>query len=199
MFKHFYIDASNHESLADSAKIVDQQLAEVFSEETEIAEEETDVIEEKETVTPLETSDENTNSQEETSNTVSFTDDDVAQAILFGDTAKISTYLENGLSPNHILYQGESGERTLLLLAVANAQNGSLQTLLEYNADPNLMDSMGISPLMGATISHNKQAVELLLSFGADRMLKNKFGVIAYEMAASKGYDDLIPLLTPIP
>jgi hypothetical protein len=132
--------------------------------------------------------------EEPTQESTSFTDEDITSAIISGDTKTLTQYLDNGLSPDYIL-QGTSTEY-LLILAIADRENAIVRLLLEYDANPNILAMDGnITPLMGATISRNKEAIELLLDAGADKALSGEIKGTPLEMAIAKGYDELVPLL----
>ncbi|WP_182104273.1 ankyrin repeat domain-containing protein [Niallia taxi] len=121
---------------------------------------------------------------------VNYTEEDVLKAILTGDEASLLSYLNNGLDTELVI-----SSSTILTWAIDQQQYGIMQVLLENNADPNgISEVNNITPLMAAVITNNKQAVEILLSFDADPDIASD-GVLPVELAASQGYNDLVPLL----
>ena len=50
-------------------------------------------------------------------------------------------------------------------------------TQLNYNADPNIRDNNGETPLFRAFMKNNIDKIELLLQYGADSYIKNNNGI----------------------
>ncbi|CAM9404731.1 unnamed protein product, partial [Ectocarpus fasciculatus] len=75
----------------------------------------------------------------------------------------------NGMSP---------GGWTALVYAADRSRAEVIDVLLQANADPNIAEKDGWSPLMFSAVKgdHNHQAVEWLLSIGADPNLAEKDG-----------------------
>ncbi|ULT56754.1 ankyrin repeat domain-containing protein [Neobacillus drentensis] len=192
-FKYFYLDAPKHETLSESEKVSDQQLEEIFNKNKETIEE---VDNAEEVVAPVEKPKEEITVKEQKPATITFTEDDIKMAILSGDTNKLSSYLENGLDPDYIIKENTQLKDSLLTFAIGAGHNSIIKTLLEHGADPNFIDGGGIPAIAGATISRNKEAVELLLSYNANPNLTGTYKVTALEVALSQGYDELVPLLS---
>ena len=82
------------------------------------------------------------------------------------------------------------------LIDASSAGNVELiAKLLAAGADVNATDQNGITPLIAASSSLQKGAVELLLSHAADPSLKTKQGFTAYDFAKNQLNDDLASLL----
>lgn len=64
--------------------------------------------------------------------------------------------------------------------------------LLENGANPNITDREGITPLMYAVQFQNADAVELLLSYKADKSLKNNQNKTAFELAVESHNQGII-------
>ncbi len=64
--------------------------------------------------------------------------------------------------------------------------------LLENGANPNITDKEGITPLMYAVQFQNADTVELLLSYKADKSLKNNQNKTAFELAVESQNQEII-------
>lgn len=71
-----------------------------------------------------------------------------------------------------------------------------VKRLLEYGADPNLVDANGTSPLLYAVQFNHPECVEHLMKNGADVYYKDPNGVDALNMAKQFNNSELIELLT---
>jgi len=67
--------------------------------------------------------------------------------------------------------------------------------LLKKNADPNIADSTGTTPLFWAVKSGNKELVEILLSYKADKTKKDSMGMTPFEYALQTNNTEIINLL----
>ena len=70
-----------------------------------------------------------------------------------------------------------------------------VQLLLASEADPNLLNSDGISALMIACLRGCLESVELLLMYDADPSLQTLKGVTALDMASFLGHVDIFDLI----
>jgi len=80
-----------------------------------------------------------------------------------GDVAKLESFLTQGA----YLDMPDSSGRTALLLAVQNRHADIVNALLEKNADPNIPDNKGVTPLKAALYTGQKDLAELLRNHGA--------------------------------
>lgn len=67
--------------------------------------------------------------------------------------------------------------------------------LLKRNANPNIADSTGTTPLFWAVKSGNKELVELLLKYKADKSVKDSMGMTPFEYALKADNKEIINLL----
>ena len=77
------------------------------------------------------------------------------------------------------------------MLAAAHGENALALLLLQSGADSSLTDSMGMSPLMLATLNGHLHTVEMLLSQGVDPMVANNEGVTAVTLAMRTTNDEI--------
>ena len=75
--------------------------------------------------------------------------------------------------------------------AVAGRSLGSVRSLVEAGADPNVHQHGGWTPLMGAAAHGDVEIVELLLSHGADPAATNDADRDAASLARENGHDAL--------
>lgn len=67
--------------------------------------------------------------------------------------------------------------------------------LLKKNADPNIADPTGFTPLFWAVKFGNKELTELLLKYKADKTLKDSMGMTPFEYALKADNKEIINLL----
>lgn len=67
--------------------------------------------------------------------------------------------------------------------------------LLKKNANPNIADATGTTPLFWAVKTGNKELVELLLQYKADKTMKDSEGMTPFEYALKSDNKELINLL----
>lgn len=60
--------------------------------------------------------------------------------------------------------------------------------LLEAGANPNVQQAGGFTPLMGAASHNNVELVKLLLSYRADKSIRDDSGKTAYDHGVEKGF-----------
>ena len=86
-------------------------------------------------------------------------------------------------------------DRPLLNIAISYEDSHAVRVVLEGGAEPNILGDMSYTPLHEAVYCSNKDAIALLLRYGADRNLKSEFGQTAYDLAIQRGETALLPLL----
>lgn len=90
-------------------------------------------------------------------------------------------------------YKSEEGTALAGLAVKYNKE--LIEYLLKKNADPNIADSTGSTPLFWAVKFGNKELVELLLKYKADQSIKDSQGMTPFEYALQTNNKDLINLL----
>eukprot|EP00747_Dinoflagellata_sp_TGD_P184476 gnl/TRDRNA2_/TRDRNA2_40115_c0_seq1.p1 gnl/TRDRNA2_/TRDRNA2_40115_c0~~gnl/TRDRNA2_/TRDRNA2_40115_c0_seq1.p1 ORF type:complete len:892 (-),score=196.87 gnl/TRDRNA2_/TRDRNA2_40115_c0_seq1:73-2748(-) len=112
------------------------------------------------------------------------------------------------LQPSRALVSGEQQARLLasqkLVRGIKELEGSNIRELLSQRADINYKDNNGWTPLTAAVFWNRRSCVEALLErgqhcVGAARLRldgTNSRGRPALHIAARKGFDDLIPLLT---
>ncbi|WP_106914551.1 ankyrin repeat domain-containing protein [Chryseobacterium aurantiacum] len=70
-----------------------------------------------------------------------------------------------------------------------------VESLLNKNANPNIADDTGSTPLFWAVKLGNKELVELLLKYKADKSIKDSMGVTPFEYALKTDNKEIISLL----
>jgi ankyrin repeat protein len=70
-----------------------------------------------------------------------------------------------------------------------------VEYLLKKNADPNIADANGTTPLFWAVKSGNKELTELLLRYKADKTVKDTQGMTPFEYALQTNNKEIINLL----
>lgn len=88
-----------------------------------------------------------------------------------------------------------SQEGTALAGLAVKYNRDLVERLLKKNADPNIADSTGVTPLFWAVKFGNKELVELLLKYKADKTKKNSMGVTPFEYALKTENKEIINLL----
>jgi uncharacterized protein len=92
----------------------------------------------------------------------------------------------------NINYKSDSGTA---LAAIAVKGNVSLaDILLKNNADPNISDSAGMTPLLYAIQFKNRELIQLLIKYKADKNLKDKDGKSPFEYAVATKDQEIINL-----
>ncbi|SHK58552.1 ankyrin repeat domain-containing protein [Chryseobacterium polytrichastri] len=67
--------------------------------------------------------------------------------------------------------------------------------LLSKNADPNIADATGSTPLFWAVKFGNKELIELLVKYKADKLKKDSMGMTPFEYALQTNNKEIINLL----
>lgn len=88
-----------------------------------------------------------------------------------------------------------SPEGTALSSLCINYNKELVERLLAKNADPNIQDSHGNTPLLWAVKRNNLELVSLLLKHKADINMKDSVGISAFEYAIKSNNNELINLL----
>ena len=88
-----------------------------------------------------------------------------------------------------------SQEGTALSSLCINYNKELVEKLLDKNANPNLHDSFGNTPLLWAVKRNNLELVSILLKHKADVNMKDSMGVSAFEYALKSNNNELINLL----
>ncbi|MFL9835045.1 ankyrin repeat domain-containing protein [Chryseobacterium terrae] len=88
-----------------------------------------------------------------------------------------------------------SNEGTALAGLSVKYNKELVEYLLNKNADPNIADSSGATPLFWAVKFGNKELAELLLNHKADKSIKDSQGMTPFEYALQTNNKDLINLL----
>ena len=122
--------------------------------------------------------------------------------ILRGDLEGLERLIDNGLDVNKI--EGHFEGETLIYAAIYEADAKAAKLLLERGANPNVVDSSSSSPLHTAVSEaivnyfHFEMdyipVIEVLLDYGADPDIKNRFGESARQMAVVNQLSNIIEL-----
>lgn len=157
----------------------------------------------------------------------SYRDEDLLDAAMNGETARVIELLEQGANPDAADYGGwtalmsaidqnnadmarallnagattdlveDEYENSALTIAISNGYEEVAELLLGHEANPNLQDSFGWTPLMTAASYGEEGIARLLLEYGADTSLTDENGWTAFDYAMDAGYESLAELLKP--
>ncbi|WBV61845.1 ankyrin repeat domain-containing protein [Chryseobacterium camelliae] len=89
----------------------------------------------------------------------------------------------------------KSQEGTALAGLSVKYNKDLVERLLHKNADPNIADATGATPLFWAVKFGNKELIELLLQHKADKSIKDSQGMTPFEYALQTNNKDIINLL----
>lgn len=89
----------------------------------------------------------------------------------------------------------KSNEGTALAGLSIRYNKDLVEHLLKKNADPNIADATGTTPLFWAVKSGNKELVEILLKYKADKTMKDSVGITPFEYALKSNNTEIINLL----
>eukprot|EP00584_Thalassiosira_punctigera_P005072 CAMPEP_0172533702 /NCGR_PEP_ID=MMETSP1067-20121228/6315_1 /TAXON_ID=265564 ORGANISM="Thalassiosira punctigera, Strain Tpunct2005C2" /NCGR_SAMPLE_ID=MMETSP1067 /ASSEMBLY_ACC=CAM_ASM_000444 /LENGTH=182 /DNA_ID=CAMNT_0013318375 /DNA_START=280 /DNA_END=828 /DNA_ORIENTATION=+ len=113
---------------------------------------------------------------------------DLFEAALRGDKAKVLKLLSNGANVN----AKDNLGRTPLHCASLGGHAAVAEALLASGADNNAKNDAGSTPLLHASSMGHAVVVEALLASGADINSKNNYGRTPRDVAASKGNNDVV-------
>lgn len=99
-------------------------------------------------------------------------------------------FIENGALINEISPMG-----TALMASIVKGNKDIVALLLKKNADVNLTDNQGTTPLMYAVQFKNSEVVKWLLEHNADKTKVDSQGKTAFEYAVFSGNEEIINLL----
>ncbi len=116
------------------------------------------------------------------------------------------TTIDELISGGENINQQDKGGNTVLIYALQRGLNvygqkendiKFIKELLDYDADVNLSNNLGNTPLMYAALAGNEKALRLLIENGADIHARNKNGNTALLLAAAGGqaHDAVLPLI----
>lgn len=88
-----------------------------------------------------------------------------------------------------------SGDGTALSGLAVKYNKDLVEYLLNKNADPNIADANGATPLFWAVKFGNKELAELLLKHKADKTIKDSQGMTPFEYALQTNNKEIINLL----
>ncbi|SFN57505.1 hypothetical protein SAMN05421594_3325 [Chryseobacterium oleae] len=107
-----------------------------------------------------------------------------------GNTEVAKFLMDNVKDVNYKSQEGTA------LAGLSVKYNKELTTyLLSKNADPNIADSTGATPLFWAVKFGNKELIELLLKHKADKSRKDSMGMTPFEYALQTNNKEIINLL----
>ncbi|SHE51217.1 ankyrin repeat domain-containing protein [Chryseobacterium sp. OV279] len=107
-----------------------------------------------------------------------------------GNTEVAKFLMDNVKDVNYKSQEGTA------LAGLSVKYNKELTTyLLSKNADPNIADSTGATPLFWAVKFGNKELIELLLKHKADKSKKDSMGMTPFEYALQTNNKEIINLL----
>lgn len=89
----------------------------------------------------------------------------------------------------------KSDEGTALAGLSIQYNKDLVEHLLKKNANPNIADATGTTPLFWAVKAGNKELVELLLQYKADKTMKDSAGMTPFEYALKTDNKEVINLL----
>ncbi len=89
----------------------------------------------------------------------------------------------------------KSQEGTALAGLSVKYNKDLVEYILKKNANPNLTDATGSTPLFWAVKFGNKELIELLLKYKADKTIKDSQGMTPFEYALQTNNKEIINLL----
>ncbi|WP_449400789.1 ankyrin repeat domain-containing protein [Chryseobacterium wanjuense] len=89
----------------------------------------------------------------------------------------------------------KSQEGTALAGLSVKYNKDLVEYILKKNANPNLADATGSTPLFWAVKFGNKELIELLLKYKADKTIKDSQGMTPFEYALQTNNKEIINLL----
>jgi outer membrane protein OmpA-like peptidoglycan-associated protein len=127
----------------------------------------------------------------------------MVDAVKNGDTAKVQSLLDRGVSPN---LKTDAGQ-TILMLAAYQGHTDIAKLLIEKGADVNAKDNNGKTALMYAAEKGYVEMAKLLLEKGADINAVDNNGKTALQIAQDNNQTEMAeflskwgkPVSTPVP
>ncbi len=107
-----------------------------------------------------------------------------------GNTEVAKYLIDNVKDLNYVSQEG-----TALSSLCINYNKELVEKMLSKNANPNIQDSFGNTPLLWAVKRNNLELVSILLKNKADINIKDSMGVSAFEYALKSNNNELINLL----
>lgn len=89
----------------------------------------------------------------------------------------------------------KSDEGTALAGLAIQYNKDLVEHLLKKNANPNIADGTGTTPLFWAVKAGNKELVEFLLQYKADKTMKDSSGMTPFEYALKTDNKEIINIL----
>ena len=90
---------------------------------------------------------------------------DLLKAVDNADLVKVNELLRKNVSPDT---RRRSDRTPAIVIAAQSANSAVVKLLLDHNANPNLSDNRGQTPLMVRAVVGDTNMIKLLLSYGAD-------------------------------
>lgn len=112
------------------------------------------------------------------------------EAVLFQDAVKIKAALEKGADVNY-----KERDRPVLAWAAQSGSAEIVKLLLAANADPNVVDGIGHTPLLRAVDTGQIETVEVLLNAKADPNVRDHNGKTALMKAVESQKPAIVALL----
>jgi outer membrane protein OmpA-like peptidoglycan-associated protein len=116
----------------------------------------------------------------------------MVNAVTAGDTAKVQSLLDKGVSPNLKTDDGKS----ILMLAAYLGKTDIAKLLIEKGADVNAKDNDGKTALMYAAEKGNIELAKLLLEKGADINATDNNGKTALQIAQENNQTEMVEFLS---
>ena len=116
---------------------------------------------------------------------------DLIDAVQNGDIDRVRELLDSGINPNIIKYG-----QTPLKLASRYGSSDVVRLLLEHDANPNIRDNNGDTPLASASWQGYTHIVKLLLNNNnASINIQNDYGYTPLLLASYRGYTEIVRML----
>ncbi|KAH9512284.1 hypothetical protein Btru_041383 [Bulinus truncatus] len=116
----------------------------------------------------------------------------IVSAAMTGNTEMINLMLKYGAMVNSGHYMGKSA---LHICVIQNNIRGVISLVSKHNADVNIRDEFGNTPLIAASVKRNKEIVDFLILNKASKYLKNVLGISAMQLASFNGFCDIVECL----
>ncbi len=115
----------------------------------------------------------------------------LATAIESGSVAAVRRLLDEGTSPNAVMYDSPA-----MMWAIWDDQYYVVKLLIDRGADVNLPDDEGYTPLMTACSMRNQRIAKLLIDNGAEiNAVELTYGMSALQTACEAGDERIFDLL----